>query len=222
MKHFATIAGGEPRMLEDMIEAAVMERRGVLNVHEIGGTAQWEERPDVPWSLEWLRLVSPRGLRLDVYVPDGYPADAIGEELWQGIFQGRALPIVPGAPEVPESLPGTTGGGGSTGGGSTGGGSTGGGIVGTIGGIGSRIGDALPAIGAGVGAAREVSEARTGIKIATVAGAIGTATTGALLWRCRKKKACKRRPFVVGALVVSALVTVGGGAVWLLTRKGEA
>lgn len=211
MKHFATIAAGEPATLEQLIRSSVALRGGVVTTQPIGGSASWAEPPGLPWRLDWMRLVQPRGLRVDLYADESVTYQALGEELWQGIFAGRALPIVVGAPEIREQAP------------------TSGGSSSSSGGLSSSSGDSS-SVATWSGGTTSTSTSGELAAVATnggsglLAGAIvsGLVASGAgfALWKCRKRRKCRMRPWVVAGLVVSTVVGIGCGAALALREGG--
>jgi hypothetical protein len=219
-KHLAMIALGDPRTLEVLIMRGVLARKGTFTEREIGGSASWVELPSIDWQLEWVRLRNPLGLRIDIYVDDFVGNEAIGEELWVGLLESKAVPAIPTGKEQIE-LPSTGGGSTTT---TTGGGSTttttGGESIGIPSGSGGVYGGLpVPAYG---GAEGELGIAAGGSSAGVVAGlvlgSLGAIGSGVALWRCRNKKKCRKRPIVVGAMVGSGLVAVGCG-LFLALRK---
>ncbi len=214
MKHYAVIAAGEPADLEQQIRTAVALRGGTVTSEPIGGSARWNEPPGLPWQLDWIRLVQPRGLRIDLYADETVSASGLGEELWQGIFGGRVLPIVVGGTEIREQ-PSTTSGGTSTT-------TTSGGTSTT-----TTSGGAASSWGSSAGGALTTAATSTELPSsggALLAGAIvsGVVASGAgfALWKCRKRRKCRARPWVVAGLVVSTVVGLGFGTVLALRGGG--
>lgn len=191
-KHWAWIVRGDPREIEATIEDSIIARNGIANTREIGGDGQWSWE-DCRFSIEWMRLASPIGIRLDLMIdPDacGWNEAAILDEVRRVILRGRFQLESGLETATAELLPGD-------------------GVAGAP--IAELNGRTI--------AGEVATTNRAGLIAATIAGGVVAVTSGSALWICRKRKDCKKRPIVVGALFASLLVATGCGAVLWLSRS---
>lgn len=210
-KHFATLALGDPRVLEEQIEDSMKSRSGAYYERQIGGSASWAEQGGIDWQLEWVRLTTPLGLRIDLYTNDTVGNAAIGEELWVGVLKGKAIPAIPtGAEkiEIPGSSEGSSAGSSAGSGGIPSGGVGYGMVSPPISGMGGVESEGI----------EEVRRSNAGPVIGLILGTVGAVGSGAMLWRTRGRKKSRKRPVVVGALVGSGLVALGSGLALLFRR----
>ena len=188
LKHWAWTIEGDPTAIEETIARSVLTlRAGDVTAREIGGEASWTWE-DCRFELEWLRLVEPRGVRVDLLVDlerCGWAESAIVEEVRRVVLQGE-YPLQPTTQQEQAEV--------------------------------APARDLVSAWSVAPVASADDSAARAGLVAGAIASSVGALASGSALWICRKRKNCLKRPVVVGALVASLLVGATCGAVLLLSR----
>lgn len=96
MKHRSYAWQGSAGAFEEAFNRAIAERGGEVEIRQIGGLAKYAVGPD-EWRAEWIRVIDPAGVRLDLYAPDDTLDETFDAEA-ESLSSKNSLPIDPSKP----------------------------------------------------------------------------------------------------------------------------